>query len=532
MKEIVKQKTTVPGENFIDKTIRYLNPEAGARRMHARVTMEAADTFYRGASRRRHGLKNWTPKIGDADQKAGTDLPFLRERSADLFANSPLATGAINTNCTNIIGSGLKLQPSIDRRVVSLSDEQAHDLESAIDIHWNTWSSSARDFDIAGTHTLNEMALIAFRSTLLNGDTFVNMPFLKRKGSLFGLKAQLIDAARVCNPEGKMDSLAMTAGVEKDGYGMPIFYHILNVHPARYDSKVGRKWKKHKIFGSKTGRRNILHLSPTKYIGQTRGVPYLSPVIETLKKLDEYAESELTAAVVSSLFTVFVKKENATGGSPLAPPGESGGGPDDIKMGSGSIVDLNQGETVEFADPKRPNTAFDPFTQAVLRQVGVALEIPFEILIKHFTSSYSAARASILEAWRYFMARRQWLAEGFYAPIYENWMEEMVANGIINAPGFFDSRIIRQAYLGANWKGPARGHIDEKKEIEAAEKRMALGISTASQETAEINGGNWKKNISQIKKENTLRQEAGLSIPSLKNSNNENKVEEPANEDN
>lgn len=530
MKEKTAGDNQVTGENLIDKVVRYISPEKAVGRMKARYSMSMADTFFRGASRTRHGLKNWVVKPGDLDQKAAMDLPFLRERSIDLYANSPLATGAINTNCTNIVGAGLKLQPSIDRRTVSLSDEQIDELENTIDIYWTAWSSSARDFDIAGTLTIGEMALIAFRSSLLNGDTFINLPFKKRKGSLFGLKAQLIDGARVCNPDCKPDTLSLVAGIEKDGNGMPTHYHILNMHPARYDGKIQRKWEKYPVYGSKTGRKNILHLNTTRFIGQTRGIPYLAPVIELLKKLDEYTEAEVTAAVVASLFTVFIK-QTATGGTPLG--GNDGGNsdPGEMKMGSGSIIDLGKGEDVEFADPKRPNTSFDPFVQAILRQIGVALEIPFEILIKHFTSSYSAARASILEAWRYFMARRQWLANGFYAPIYENWMDEMVANGIISAPGFFDDPIIRHAYLGANWKGPARGHIDEKKEIEAAEKRIALGVSTSAQETSEINGSSFRNNVSQIKNENKLRADAGLSIPALKTSVNENKAEENQNED-
>ena len=45
-----------------------------------------------------------------------------------------------------------------------------------------------------------------------------------------------------------------------------------------------------------------------------------------------------------------------------------------------------------------PNTAFDPFMTAILRQVGVALELPFEILTKHFQSSYSAARGAMWSA--------------------------------------------------------------------------------------------------------------------------------------
>jgi len=59
-----------------------------------------------------------------------------------------------------------------------------------------------------------------------------------------------------------------------------------------------------------------------------------------------------------------------------------------------------------------------------------------EVLIKHFTASYSAARASLLEAWKFYLNRRHWFAAGFCQPIFEAWFAEAVSLGRIPAPGF------------------------------------------------------------------------------------------------
>ena len=69
-------------------------------------------------------------------------------------------------------------------------------------------------------------------------------------------------------------------------------------------------------YGAQTGRRNAIHLFERRRPGQSRGVPYLAPVIETLKQLDRYTEAEIAAAVVAGLFAVFVKSEG-DGLSPL-----------------------------------------------------------------------------------------------------------------------------------------------------------------------------------------------------------------------
>jgi capsid protein len=138
------------------------------------------------------------------------------------------------------------------------------------------------------------------------------------------------------------------------------------------------------------------------------------------------------------------------------------------------------------------------------------VEIPFEILIKHFTASYSAAQAALVEAWKFFSARRSWMADKFCQPVYELVIAEAVAKGLLHAPGFFADPIIRSAYLGSEWIGPPRGQIDQLKEIKAAETRVNLGITTLSEETAQITGGDWERKHPQSTKEHRMRFDAGL----------------------
>ncbi|HGV4614003.1 TPA: phage portal protein, partial [Escherichia coli] len=132
-------------------------------------------------------------------------------------------------------------------------------------------------------------------------------------------------------------------------------------HPAGTSGFVTRKWERIPAYGSKTGRRNILHvMQDFERPGQRRGVPVLAPVIEALKQLGRYTDAELVAAVVSGMFTVFIKTD-----APDGPVGESGipqyeqiDNHDDNtqEMGNGSIVSLGEGESIDTANPGRPNT--------------------------------------------------------------------------------------------------------------------------------------------------------------------------------
>jgi capsid protein len=62
-----------------------------------------------------------------------------------------------------------------------------------------------------------------------------------------------------------------------------------------------------------------------------------------------------------------------------------------------------------------------------------------------------------------------------------------------HAPGFFDDPIIRAAYCSAEWTGPAMGQLNPLDEIDAAEKRIRVGVSTRQIETAALMGQNWEE---------------------------------------
>lgn len=508
--KIGKETVTVKG-NVVDRVVNYFSPVRGQQRLKAR-TMQALAGSYIGASRTRRALSQWSALSGDADSDTIADLPTLRNRSRDMIRNSPLATGAINTTCTNAVGTGLRLQVRPDRNVLGMDEAEADKWEALVEREWSLFADS-QECDLARTQNFYDQQDLVFRSALESGDTFVLMPYLERPGSPYGLKLQIIEADRVCNKDLQRDSTTLVAGVEKDEYGAPTAYHIMDQHPGAYLSTIGKTWKVVPAFGKKTGRRNVIHLYQMLRPGQSRGVPFLAAVIEPLKQLDRYTEAELMAAVISGMFTVFIETptgENSFG--PMTPASETGGksGDDDLKLASGAIVSLSKGEKIEIANPGRPNTAFDPFVMAVLRQIGASLEIPFELLIKHFTSSYSAARAALLEAWKFFSTQRRWLAENFCQIVYEAWLTEAVAKGRISAPGFFDDPVIRKAYLGAEWIGPAKGMIDERSEIEAAQMRADMGVTTLAEETAALTGGDWERKHRQSVKERRMRLEGGL----------------------
>jgi lambda family phage portal protein len=237
---------------------------------------------------------------------------------------------------------------------------------------------------------------------------------------------------------------------------------------------------------------------------QYRGVPYLAQVMEPLLQLRRYTEAEIMAALVQSFFTAFVKTDTGSMDVPFneVPRPEYDRDPNAYEMGPGTINMLEPGEDITFGSPTHPNTGFDAFSRSLCEQIGAALEVPADLLLKAFNASYSASRGALLEAWKAFRMRRTWLTNDFCRPVYEVWMTEAVALGRIQAPGFFADPITRQAYLGSEWIGPAAGQLDPTKEVQAAVAAIENGLSTREAEAIKLNGSEYNSNVAKLLGEN------------------------------
>lgn len=523
---------------MLDRWIASVSPGMALRREADRQRLELLNSGYshHGASRVKKSMQGWLHHSGSADDDITLNVDDLRQRCRDLYMGNPIAAGALKTDRTNVVGSGLQLNPQIDAGFLGLSDDQADQWERDVRREFALWAGN-KNCDASRMCDFYQLQGLAFLSAMASGDVFATLPIIPRSGSAYNLRVNVIEADRICNPYNIPEQPPIMAGIETGEFGEPIAYHIAKYHPQSLLNTKLNEWTRVLAYGPTTGRRNVLHLLDMERPGQRRGVPMLAPVIESLKQLGRYSDSELMAAVVSGLLTVAITTE-----SPEDPeigenqtPGIVSGtsvddSQDDIKLGNGTMISLAPGEKLETVNPARPNAAFDPFVLAVLRQIGAALEIPMELLIKHFTASYSASRAALLEAWKFFRRQRDWLSSDFCQPIYEEWLSEAVARGRIAAPGFFANLAVRAAYCGAEWNGPSPGQIDPLKEVNAAVVRVQNCFSTRARETAELTGGDFDQNYRQRVREEKMMREGGLvvekTVPSSESNPDGNKQDE------
>ncbi|MBV6788471.1 phage portal protein [Xanthomonas euvesicatoria] len=476
---------------------------------------EVQGTRWRGASRTLRSLQSWIAPTGSATADLQRhELTTLRARSRDAMRNSPIARSALLRCRTSIVGTGLVCRPAVDHEALGITSDEAERISTTLRASWERWAEEPAECDAEAALDFYGLQALALLSAMASGDVFVLTPHERRLGGVSELKVQLVEADRVSNPHEAGDTPNCIDGIAISG-ATPVGCWIRNTHPGdRVDMRMAA-WQYYPYFGGETGRRRVLHIwNDKERPGQVRGAPYLAPVLEPLKQLERYGDAELMAAVISAMFTVFIERDKELAdseGNPLGLFGTTDDQPS-IALGNGAVVDLAPGEKASSQALNRPNVNFDPFFTAVVKQIGACLELPLDVLMLQFDRSYSAARAAMLEAWRFFNLRRWYLVQQFCQPLYALHIDEEVAAGRLVLPGYGDP-IRRRAWTRALWIGPARGSMDEQKEAGAAKTRIEIGVSNEAMETAAMNGEDWNAVYAQRVREVTRRRADGLYAP-------------------
>lgn len=499
-----------------------------------KTEMNVVDSGYSegGASTTSNILRAWNPQKLSSKSDIDWNLKTLRNRAADEATNTPVGAAAVYSSVTHAVGTGLQLFPRPKSHILGLTPEETRDWTRLVRAEFQLWAES-KDCDIYRRNNFLDLQHIAYLSYLTDGDVFA---LFRRKEPTqtnpYSLRLQLLEANRVSNPQDysmmPLSSVEVQAptpghrivsGVEVDADGAVDGYWVSNKVPQDIADLSGiTKWVKVDAWGAETGLPNILQICHDIRADQYRGVPYLAPVIETLKQTSRYTTAELASAIVKSFFSLFFTETPA--GSTLNDvlgssfDGMPRGGPvvdvTDYALGPGTLNALPAGVDVKSVDASNAQSTFGIFMESLLKQVGAALGQPYEVLMKNFTSSYSASRAALLQAWDEYKQRRIWFARDLCQPVYEVWLAEAVALGRVKAPGFFSDPMIRKAWSCAEWFGPTMSILDPIKDVNGSRLRVQYGLSTMEREAAEMTGSDYEENLMQIAYETKLSESLGI----------------------
>ena len=122
-----------------------------------------------GASTSRRALRGFDAWSGSPARDIDDNNLTLRQRSRMLYMGAPIATSAVRTNRTNVVGTGVVPRPRIDRDALGLTDAQADAWCDAARREFALWATDRKACDALGLNTFYELQQLVVQSWLMSG---------------------------------------------------------------------------------------------------------------------------------------------------------------------------------------------------------------------------------------------------------------------------------------------------------------------------------------------------------------------------
>ena len=222
-------------------------------------------------------MKGFNAPSGSSHEDIDFNNYTLRQRSRMLYMAAPVATSAIKTNRTNVVGVGLRLKSRIDREVLGLTPEQAEEWQKTTEREFNLWAKDKRACDAYRHEQLLRAPAARLVSWLLSGDCIgLIKQYPVTRLLPYSLRVHLIESDRIATPGGYGSGGSVTYttgrnpdngntiydGVEVDSNGMVVAYHIRSNYPFELGAPT-TTWARVLAYQEHTGLPNVLHIIDT-----------------------------------------------------------------------------------------------------------------------------------------------------------------------------------------------------------------------------------------------------------------------------
>jgi len=374
------------------------------------------------------------------------------------------------------------------------------DLNLQLENLWRIYGKK-NNCDIASRHSLSRITRLFESSKVIDGDCGL---FKLSNGKLQG-----IEGSRIAKPDSMGTSKEIKRkdisehGLVLNQYGGVKSYCIVKI-------KNGRK-----VFDRLLGADKVLFDGYYTRFDQTRGVSPLSSALNTFQDLYESWEYQLIKAKLHAMFGIAIQSaeissegsgfddiDSVTGETPTSST-ISNGYEFEIKEG-GMKLELEPGDTVNTIESKTPSAEFRDYTELMARIGMLSLDIPYSFYDSR-QASYSAMKQDRVEYENSSKAKQESNREILLDLAdwkHQQWIDEKLITGVKSA-----SDIIY------NWRSIGRPWIEEVKEIDAAARRIATGLSSRQREAKKRNE-DFFEIANELEAEEKLIEEKGLTIVS------------------
>jgi lambda family phage portal protein len=451
-------------------------------------------------------MEDWNPTINHPDYEIGPARDRVTARSRDLSRNNPIISGGIDRRTEAVVGSRIRLEARPAYEALGRTADWADDWASGVESRFHVWAYGARKlYDVERKSLFGGQVNTAYRHWFTDGEACAVIYQLDRGGT-YQTAVKLIDPDRLSNPDSVADNTVLpngnkvVQGVEIDGNGAPVAYHVRVKHPADLlGIEDDFRWERIER-ESAMGRPKFIHAYRPDRAEQRRGISRIVASMKRSKMLDRYDNAELEAALLNAINSFVVESPYPTSEvqQAFAPGSESGEDgwslegqlayrkDNRVRVNGTQVIHGLPGEKFNWLKAERPSRNYPDFQAAGLRSIAAQFGLSYPQLSQNWADiNYSSARTLLNEIWRGLLDDRWLFTQAFCSPIYMAWLEEDVALGNTKVPGgplnFYKWR---DALCMSDWMGPGRGSVDPLKEANAADLDDAAGRSNLILEAA------------------------------------------------
>ncbi|WP_366654444.1 phage portal protein [Fodinicurvata sp. EGI_FJ10296] len=426
-----------------------------------------------GASQR---LRAFQPSRAHVNEMIAATGATVLARARWLVRNNGYAANAADAWAAHAVGEGIKPNPEAKGR----KREQLLEL-------WRYWTDEA---DADGRTDFYGLQRQVAHEVFVAGEVFLR--FIPRPAPdllAVPLQIQLVPSEMV--PLDRSEDLpggnAVRNGVEFDGQGRRVAYHVHRHHPGRGGGAFGA------ASAAETARvpaEEMIHVFDADEVGQLRGVSRLAPAVVKLFTLDAYDDAELDRKKMAAMFTAFVQRaandeqpeersvpDSANSGAAPAPMPL-------LPLTPGLIQRLGEGEEVTFSQPAESGSSFEPFQYRTLAQIAAAVRMPYAYVSGDMLkANYSNSRTSLID-FRRRMQSFQFsvLVHQLCRPIWHRWLATGDLSGALTLPA---GRMARRRLRYAEWLPPRWDWIDPGRDSAAEIQQIRAGLKSRTQAIAE-----------------------------------------------
>lgn len=402
---------------------------------------------YDAAGRGRR-MANWNaPSSGPNTAIEG--LQTLRDRASDAVRNDWSGESAIQKWTTTLIG--IAITPRFRRIKDKARRQQISD--------W--WADFVKTMDADCILDGYGMQSLATRSWLERGEVFARCRYRNDDTLPLPIQVQLLEADMVPlfdadTFEGLPVRNRIRSGIELNNRGKRVAYWVYKNHPG--DMPMGGSVPAYSDL-VRVPVDEMLHMYEPKRIGQLRGVTTLAPVLARLRSINDYEDVTLERQKIANLFVAFISRSlptldptdpNAAALTGLDAEVDGEGSPL-LPMKPGLLQELEDGQSVTFADPPDPATNYSDYMRTSHLGTASGIGLPYEFLSGDLAGVSDRALRVLVNELRRFAAQRQWQ---IIIPQYCQRVIEWFAQGLLLAgkiePGEYDS-VIRVEHAPHGW---------------------------------------------------------------------------------